>query len=107
MTKKALISGITGQDGSYLAELLLEAIRHADWPVRFYEAGSSEMFGKVSESPQSERTPFYPLDTSRARECFGFTARAEREDEIRKSSDAYRSEGDLGRKASDAPTSTA
>jgi len=39
---------------------LLEAIRHADWPVRYYQAGSSEMFGKVSESPQSERTPFYP-----------------------------------------------
>ena len=39
---------------------LLEAIRHADWPVRFYQAGSSEMYGKVAEMPQSERTPFYP-----------------------------------------------
>jgi GDPmannose 4,6-dehydratase len=39
---------------------LLEAIRHADWPVRFYQAGSSEMFGKVAETPQSELTPFYP-----------------------------------------------
>ena len=39
---------------------LLEAIRHADWPIRFYQAGSSEMFGKVAESPQSEATPFYP-----------------------------------------------
>lgn len=39
---------------------LLEAIRHADWPIRFYQAGSSEMFGKVAETPQSERTPFYP-----------------------------------------------
>jgi len=39
---------------------LLEAIRHADWPVRFYQAGSSEMFGRVTESPQNERTPFYP-----------------------------------------------
>jgi len=39
---------------------LLEAVRHADWPVRFYQAGSSEMFGKVVESPQTERTPFYP-----------------------------------------------
>ncbi len=39
---------------------LLEAIHHADWPVRFYQAGSSEMYGKVAESPQSERTPFYP-----------------------------------------------
>jgi GDPmannose 4,6-dehydratase len=39
---------------------LLEAIRYADWPVRFYQAGSSEMFGRVVESPQTERTPFYP-----------------------------------------------
>jgi GDPmannose 4,6-dehydratase len=39
---------------------LLEAIRHADWPVRFYQAGSSEMYGQVTESPQSEKTPFHP-----------------------------------------------
>jgi GDPmannose 4,6-dehydratase len=39
---------------------LLEAIRHADWPVRYYQAGSSEMFGKVAEDPQSETTPFHP-----------------------------------------------
>ena len=38
----------------------LEAIRHAAWPIRYYQAGSSEMFGKVAESPQSESTPFYP-----------------------------------------------
>ncbi len=39
---------------------LLEAIRHADWQIRYYQAGSSEMYGKVAESPQSETTPFYP-----------------------------------------------
>jgi GDPmannose 4,6-dehydratase len=39
---------------------LLEAIRYADWPVRFYQAGSSEMFGRVREQPQTETTPFYP-----------------------------------------------
>ena len=39
---------------------LLEAIRHADWPIRYYQASSSEMFGKVVESPQSETTPFVP-----------------------------------------------
>jgi GDPmannose 4,6-dehydratase len=39
---------------------LLEAIRHADRPIRYYQAGSSEMFGRVAETPQSERTPFYP-----------------------------------------------
>ncbi len=144
MTKRALITGITGQDGSYLAELLLEkgyevfglirrtttvnherikhiqdkitlisadmtdltsliyslrearpdevynlaaqsfvpaswtqpvltgdvtalgvtrlldAIRMVDPTIRFYQASSSEMFGKVQEVPQTETTPFYP-----------------------------------------------
>ncbi len=144
MTKRALITGITGQDGSYLAELLLEegyevigmvrrssttsferiahlqdriatvpgdlldeisminllreyrphevynlaaqsfvqtsfsqpvltgettalgvtrmldAIRIVDPEIRFYQASSSEMFGKVHEVPQSEATPFHP-----------------------------------------------
>jgi GDPmannose 4,6-dehydratase len=39
---------------------ILEAIRHADWPVRFYQAGSSEMYGRVAETPQTETTPFRP-----------------------------------------------
>jgi GDPmannose 4,6-dehydratase len=39
---------------------LLEAIRYADWPIRFYQAGSSEMFGLVRERPQTETTPFHP-----------------------------------------------
>jgi GDPmannose 4,6-dehydratase len=39
---------------------VLEAIRTADPNVRFYQASSSEMFGKVREVPQSETTPFYP-----------------------------------------------
>jgi GDPmannose 4,6-dehydratase len=39
---------------------MLEAVRTADWPIRFYQAGSSEMYGKVTESPQSEATPFHP-----------------------------------------------
>jgi len=39
---------------------LLEAVRTADWPIRFYQAGSSEMYGDVVESPQSETTPFRP-----------------------------------------------
>lgn len=144
MTKRALITGITGQDGSYLAELLLskgyevfglerrsstknrvnlgaienrislisgdlsdqnsitrvlsdikphevyniaaqsfvkeswdqpeytanvtglgalrvlEAIRHVDKSIKFYQASSSEMFGKIQATPQDEKTPFYP-----------------------------------------------
>ncbi len=39
---------------------LLEAIRQVDRTIRFYQASSSEMFGKVLEVPQSEVTPFYP-----------------------------------------------
>ena len=39
---------------------LLEAIRQVDPSIRFYQASSSEMFGRVLEVPQSERTPFYP-----------------------------------------------
>ncbi len=39
---------------------MLEAVRTAEWPVRFYQAGSSEMYGKVSETPQNEQTPFRP-----------------------------------------------
>ena len=38
---------------------LLEAIRAADWPVRYYQAGSSEMFGSVAP-PQNEATAFHP-----------------------------------------------
>jgi len=39
---------------------VLEAIRLVNRKVRFYQASSSEMFGKVRESPQNELTPFYP-----------------------------------------------
>jgi GDPmannose 4,6-dehydratase len=39
---------------------LLEAIRLVDPRIRFYQASSSEMFGKVRETPQTERTPFHP-----------------------------------------------
>src|SRR4051812_8981380 len=39
---------------------LLEAIRDTGLPVRFYQASSSEMYGKVVETPQKETTPFYP-----------------------------------------------
>src|SRR6187397_2841561 len=155
MTKRALITGITGQDGSYLAELLLdkgyevfgmvrrsstenferinhlteritlvqadlldptslaealeearpkevynlgaqsfvptswkqpvltaeftavgvtrllEAIRRANPDIRFYQASSSEMFGKVREVPQTESTPFYPRSPYGVSKVFG------------------------------------
>ena len=39
---------------------LLEAIRVSEKPPKFYQASSSEMYGKVLETPQTETTPFYP-----------------------------------------------
>ena len=50
----------TGEYTAMSVARMLEAVRIADWPIRFYQASSSEMFGKVQEVPQSERTPFYP-----------------------------------------------
>lgn len=42
------------------ATRLLEAIKLVDKEIRFYQSSSSEMFGKVQEEPQTEKTPFYP-----------------------------------------------
>jgi len=39
---------------------ILESINRIDKKIKFYQAGSSEMFGKVVETPQNEKTPFYP-----------------------------------------------
>jgi GDPmannose 4,6-dehydratase len=39
---------------------MLEAIRQVDPSIRFYQASSSEMYGRVRETPQDEHTPFYP-----------------------------------------------
>jgi GDPmannose 4,6-dehydratase len=39
---------------------ILEAIRQVDPKIRFYQASTSEMYGQVQETPQTERTPFYP-----------------------------------------------
>jgi GDPmannose 4,6-dehydratase len=51
---------MTGEFTALGVTRLLEAIRLVDKQVRFYQASSSEMFGKVMEVPQTERTPFYP-----------------------------------------------
>lgn len=50
---------------------LLEAIRIADKNIRFYQASSSEMFGKVRETPQVETTPFYPRSPYGIAKCMG------------------------------------
>jgi GDPmannose 4,6-dehydratase len=51
---------LTGDVTAIGVTRLLEAIRFVDPKIRFYQASSSEMFGKVMEVPQRETTPFYP-----------------------------------------------
>jgi GDPmannose 4,6-dehydratase len=51
---------LTGETTALGVTRVLDAIRLSDHDVRFYQASSSEMFGKVVEVPQSESTPFYP-----------------------------------------------
>jgi len=51
---------LTGEFNAQGVTRLLDAVRHIDPSIRFYQASSSEMFGKVREVPQTEMTPFYP-----------------------------------------------
>lgn len=51
---------LTGETTALGVTRLLDAIRIVDPTIRFYQASSSEMFGKVREVPQTESTPFYP-----------------------------------------------
>jgi len=51
---------LTGEITALGVTRMLEAIRIVNPKIRFYQASSSEMFGKVQESPQTEKTPFYP-----------------------------------------------
>ncbi|MGH9211233.1 MAG: GDP-mannose 4,6-dehydratase [Acidimicrobiales bacterium] len=77
---------LTGDVTALGAVRLLEAIRHVDPGIRFYQASSSEMFGQVVEVPQNEATPFHPRSpygvakafahwiTVNYRECYGLYA---------------------------------
>ncbi len=51
---------LTGETTALGVTRMLDAIRIVDPEIRFYQASSSEMFGKVQEVPQQESTPFYP-----------------------------------------------
>lgn len=51
---------LTGEVTALGVTRLLEAIRYVNPKIKFYQASSSEMFGKVKEAPQCEATPFYP-----------------------------------------------
>ena len=51
---------LTGEYNAQGVTRVLEALRQVDTSIRYYQASSSEMFGKVRDTPQNERTPFYP-----------------------------------------------
>ena len=62
---------LTGEFTALGVTRLLEAVRLVDRDIRFYQASSSEMFGKVLEVPQSETTPFYPRSPYGVAKAYG------------------------------------
>lgn len=62
---------LTGQITAIGVTNMLEAVRIACPTAKFYQASSSEMFGKVTEIPQRESTPFYPRSPYGAAKVFG------------------------------------
>jgi len=62
---------LTGEFNSQGVTRVLEAVRFVDTSIRVYQASSSEMFGKVRETPQRETTPFYPRSPYGVSKVFG------------------------------------
>src|SRR5437016_2764234 len=62
---------LTGEFTALGVTRMLEAVKKAAPKARFYQASSSEMFGKVQESPQSETTPFYPRSPYGVAKAYG------------------------------------
>ena len=62
---------LTGEYDAQGVTRVLEAIRQVDTSIKIYQASSSEMFGKVRETPQSELTPFYPRSPYGVAKSFG------------------------------------
>jgi GDPmannose 4,6-dehydratase len=62
---------LTGEFTALGVTRILDAVRIADRSIRFYQASSSEMFGKVREVPQCETTPFYPRSPYGAAKVYG------------------------------------
>ncbi|MFB0537397.1 MAG: GDP-mannose 4,6-dehydratase [Anaerolineae bacterium] len=62
---------LTGEFTALGVTRVLDAIRLVDCNIRFYQASSSEMFGKVREVPQNENTPFYPRSPYGAAKVYG------------------------------------
>ena len=61
----------TGEATALGVTRLLDAVRIIDPSIRFYQASSSEMFGKVREVPQNELTPFYPRSPYAVAKVYG------------------------------------
>lgn len=62
---------LTGEFTGLGVTRVLEGVRTVCPQARFYQAGSSEMYGKVMETPQSEATPFYPRSPYGVAKCYG------------------------------------
>jgi GDPmannose 4,6-dehydratase len=62
----------TGEVDALGVTRLLESIRRVKPDARFYQASSSEMFGRVVETPQSEKTPFHPRSPYGAAKVYGY-----------------------------------
>jgi GDPmannose 4,6-dehydratase len=62
---------LTGEFNSQGVTRALEAVRRVNPKIRFYQASSSEMYGRVREVPQSELTPFYPRSPYGVSKAFG------------------------------------
>jgi GDPmannose 4,6-dehydratase len=62
---------LTGEFTALGVTKMLEAMRHTLPKTRFYQASSSEMFGKVREVPQNEHTPFYPRSPYGVAKAYG------------------------------------
>jgi len=62
---------LTGEYNAQGVTRTLEAIRSVNPKIRFYQASSSEMFGRVREVPQTEMTPFYPRSPYGVTKVFG------------------------------------
>ncbi len=62
---------LTGEFTAIGVTRMLEAIKLVDRDIRFYQASSSEMFGKVRETPQNVHTPFYPRSPYGVEKVYG------------------------------------
>ena len=61
---------LTGEYNALGVARILDAVRRVDASIRFYQASSSEMFGKARETPQTEETPFHPRSPYGAAKAF-------------------------------------